>query len=111
MKHCGFVLCKKLSVLSGFSLQVGTVWPSVFNSDLKQCGIMQLPLFTSASCVKSFLTSVCLLELCVIRTVPSFLSLFGLSWDEALRLRSLKQSNMSCRASVCCWLSGLHFCS
>ena len=60
--------------------------------------------------LKSFRTSVCSLELC---GWPTFLSYFGLCRNEALRLRSFKQTVKFCRASVCkleLWLSGPQFC-
>ena len=48
--------------------------------------------------LKSFRTSVCSLELC---GYLLFFSVFWIIWNEALRLRSLKQVVKSCRDSVC----------
>ena len=93
MKHCGFVF---LSKLSGFSLQVGVFWLSGLQFCFCTLWDFHLRLFTSANCEVfsdfSFL----------VRTVRllSFL-FFGLCWNEALRLRSLKQVVKSCRDSVC----------
>ena len=88
--------------MSGFSLQVGVFWLSGLQFcfcilwDL-QLRDLQLRLFTSANC--EVFSDFSLL----VRTVrlPTFLFCFLNCWNEALRLRSLKQVVKSCRDSVC----------
>ena len=94
MKHCGFVF---LSKLSGFSSQVGVFWLSGLQFCFCTLWDLQLRLFTSANC--EVFSDFSLL----VRTVrlPTFLFCFLNCWNEALRLRSLKQVVKSCRDSVC----------
>ena len=84
VKFCRASVCKLELWLSGPQFCFYTLWD------------LQLRLFTSANC--EVFSDFSLL----VRTVRllSFL-FFGLCWNEALRLRSLKQVVKSCRDSVC----------
>ena len=84
VKFCRASVCKLELWLSGPQFCFYTLWD------------LQLHLFTSANC--EVFSDFSLL----VRTVRllSFL-FFGLCWNEALRLRSLKQVVKSCRDSVC----------
>ena len=93
MKFCRASVCKL------------ELWLSGPQSASIPCGISNCASSVQQT-VKSFRTSVCLLEMC---GYFLFFLFFGLCWNEALRLRFLKQIVKFCRASVCkleLWLSG-----
>ena len=85
VKFCRASVCKLELWLSGPQFCFYTLWD------------LQLRLFTSANC-EVFSDFSLLVK--TVRFHFSFL-FFGLCWNEALRLRSLKQVVKSCRDSVC----------